>query len=677
MARIKCPRCFEVNASGADRCVKCDAPLPKIKIAAQPMSAQTPANPTQFNRGQVVANRYSVQNLIGRGGMGCIYKVHDNVLGETVALKTLLPQFVKDKMVVERFFNEAKIARKMAHPNIVRVHDIGTADSTVYISMEYLHGQSLRELMETQPGGIQIPLKKSLYIIDELCAALEYAHQYTIHRDIKPENVMIGSDGNVKLMDFGISKLMSNTRMTGASVVMGTPFYMSPEQLKNSRDVDARADVFSVGVVLYEIITGNVPTGVPKPPSAVSSDVPQELDGIIEKCVDPDPRKRYQNATELRTALIPIISAVASGQSVQSHTTQIKVQSNVPVRKVVGVVLAAMVAMVLIAGILWAEGQRKEKLTAWAKAQSNGTTIVGTVHDNDISFETYRNLIPLLQDKSEIAARNSVDYAEVFVAAGTKWEDAETLAKDPESASAAIVRAREAVQHYLAPIMSRLATDMVFVPGGSVQSGNSVAYVAPFFMDSYEVRIKDFSRFVRTVEGGWNPLFKDVPAGAADYPVTNVTFFDAQAFAAWQGKLLPTNLQWSRAAYGGAGALDTYPWEGGQWDVSACNCSTGTPAPIGTFSEDRSWAGCFDMVGNVAEWTRTPYTESLEDVSTTAIDFGSRLVVRGGDYTRGEVPLRDLSGAPFDTAAPQLGFRCVLEIPGDPEAIENLLNALG
>ncbi|HEX71935.1 MAG TPA: hypothetical protein ENN65_01260, partial [Candidatus Hydrogenedentes bacterium] len=130
MAKVKCPRCFYVNPDGQETCVRCKTALPKIKIeAAQPASSPPPANQdeVQLRRGQVLANRYTVLNLIGRGGMGCIYKVHDNVLGEDVALKTLLPQFVQDKLVLERFFNEARIARRLAHPNIVRVHDIGSA----------------------------------------------------------------------------------------------------------------------------------------------------------------------------------------------------------------------------------------------------------------------------------------------------------------------------------------------------------------------------------------------------------------------------------------------------------------------------------------------------------------------------------------------------------------------
>ncbi|MCC6144760.1 MAG: protein kinase, partial [Candidatus Hydrogenedentes bacterium] len=168
MARVKCPHCFHVNPDQQENCQQCGAGLPRIRIEARSAMNEVQQQPgksqLQFRRGQVVAGRYTVLNLIGQGGMGCIYKVHDNTLGEDVALKTLLPQFLQDKLVLERFYNEAKIARRLAHPNIVRVHDIGEDGKILYISMEYLQGMSLREILDNLGPGQRLPIAQTLKV---------------------------------------------------------------------------------------------------------------------------------------------------------------------------------------------------------------------------------------------------------------------------------------------------------------------------------------------------------------------------------------------------------------------------------------------------------------------------------------------------------------------------------
>lgn len=665
MARVKCPKCFTVNPEGQERCTQCQNPLPRIRIEAQP----TPPPPGDdageaeltFRRGQIVANRYSVLNIIGRGGMGCIYKVHDNVLGESVALKTLLPQFLKDKMVVERFFNEAKIARKLAHPNVVRVHDIGSAGKLVYISMEYLQGKSLRALLESQPGGRKLPLKQALRILDELCSALEYAHQFTIHRDIKPENIMIGTDGSVKLMDFGISKLMANTRMTGASVVMGTPFYMSPEQLRNSRDVDARADIFSVGVVLYEILAGNVPTGVPKPLSELLEGIPKELDAIVQRCVEPDPRDRFQSASELRQALAAVRAKLDNMEQSATAKPSVRERAPLPWRQIAGVGLVAAILLGMALATLRLEARRAGLLNA-ASQESDARPAT--------PYEQIANLVSRLRRSSLEAAKGDERLATLQVEAQRLWERAEQLRAAGDVS--ALPTARLALQYFLTPLLKPLTAGMVFVPPGKVQTGDEVVDVGPFYMDATEVTVRDFAQFCRQVEGKWKEEFAQYAETDAELPVTGVTFYDAQAYAAWQRKKLPTDAQWARAAYGGPSSSDMFPW-GTEYSAEACNCEGGAPATVRSFPQDVTWCGCFDMAGNVLEWTRTPANGDTETP-----DFGTPMRVRGGYYLGGgALPLRSISTVPFEAARPELGFRCVLEIPWQPEAVEQLLRVLG
>ena len=168
-------------------------------------------------------------------------------------------------------------------------------------------------MLEELLPGKRLHVKDTVKIMVDLCTELEYANQYTVHRDLKPENIMVQPDGTLKLMDFGISKLMTTSKLTAAAVVMGTPHYMPPEQFRDSSTVDARADIYSIGVILYEILTGNLPTGVAKPASQVRRDVPPALDPIIAKCVEPDPAQRYADVTELKHALMAVMDLLRGG----------------------------------------------------------------------------------------------------------------------------------------------------------------------------------------------------------------------------------------------------------------------------------------------------------------------------------------------------------------------------
>lgn len=666
MAKVKCPRCFHVNPDGQETCIKCNTSLPKIKIeAAEPSVPFSPMpNALQLRRGQVVAKRYTVLNLIGRGGMGCIYKVHDNILSEDVALKTLLPQFVQDKLVVERFFNEARIARKLAHANIVRVHDIGTAESVVYISMEFLQGKSLRAILEGLPPGQRLPIKQTLRIIDELCTALEYAHQYTIHRDIKPENIMVGMDGSIKLMDFGISKLMDNNRLTGASIVMGTPFYMSPEQVRNSRDVDARSDIYSVGVVLYEILTGNVPTGVPRPASQIMHDVPQALDAIVAKCVEPDPQNRYVNVSELRAALRPIIDYVETGMSAQATPKQGKAERARTAFPLLGGALAVLVILAMAGGMFGLESRRKALITGKAPAAVSSLPTA-----SKMMFPEMKPLVDRVRARASVNAKLSNSAQLLFDEGDTRWAAAQTeMSRSPENALAEGFRT---IEYYLAALLIR--EGMVFVPSGTIDLNGVPVNTPAFLIDMTETTIGQFRVFCQNVNGGWRfpPELQEVSDDTL--PVTFVSYYDAQACAAWQHKQLPTEAEWARAAYGAPNASNIYPW-GETWQEGASNMNgtedSATPVKVMSFEKDLTWAMCYDMAGNVAEWTRSPM-----DINAPAPpSFGSLMAVRGGHFLAQGVQLNSQDTRPFETREATLGFRGVIELPKEPGAIMELIN---
>ena len=676
MARIKCPQCDFINEEGRPTCSRCGNTLPQVKIQAvapppPPEHRHPQMNQIQFRRGQVVAGRYTVLDMIGRGGMGCIYHVRDNALHEEVALKTLLPQFVRDKMVVERFFNEARIARALSHPNIVRVHDIGVTGEIIYISMELLRGKSLRSMLENSVTEDYIPFKQALEITDQLCAALEYAHRHTVHRDIKPENVMVCDDGTVKLMDFGISKLMDSSRMTGTSIIMGTPMYMSPEQLRNSANVDARADIYSIGVMLYELLTGNLPTSLSKPASQITRGIPSAVDSIVAKCVEPDPEKRFQSASDLRAALEHFVN---DGKSVRTRRTRDGAISGeigdlaepAPwLRRIVGGVLIAAIAGLTAAGFFMLEAQRRSQ-----PENVNGQTEQRPAQLFEQVEEQRGRLHNML---AEVAANDSYA-AKVLTAAAETWQTAVTAAA--VDSAAGLEAGAIALQAYLGLFVT--PDGMVFVPPGNTFVDGARVAVAGFFIDATEVTVGEYRRFCAN---NWQPpAGYDLASVPEVMPVSLVTFYDALAYAGWKEKSLPTEAQWARAAHGDT-SMD-YPWEGGAWKEAAANTGDGEDgypytAPVKSFQTDKSWTGCYDMIGNVAEWTRsihleTPYDplDGREDL--VAVDFGTQLTIRGGSFFHEGATLQTRQPWLFEGASENLGFRCVKEMPQSLDALRAL-----
>lgn len=258
---------------------------------------------TSFQKGDVIADRYQVERMIGRGGMGMVYLVVDQESGKRLALKTLLPQYVAHKHAMHRFVREVRAVRKLDHPAVVKVHDAQKLGSLMYYTMDYVQGRSLRDWME-QRGHLGIG--STVRILALLADALDHAHQFTIHRDLSPENVMILSDGSVRLLDFGLAKI---TDQQAAFTMIGTSLgklqYIAPEQRANAAAVDHRADIYSLGVMFYEMLSGKLP----KPGVALSSlvdDLPPGADAFVEMAMAENPEYRYGTAREFRTALMQV-----------------------------------------------------------------------------------------------------------------------------------------------------------------------------------------------------------------------------------------------------------------------------------------------------------------------------------------------------------------------------------
>ncbi|QEF98663.1 Serine/threonine-protein kinase PknB [Stieleria maiorica] len=246
--------------------------------------------------------------LLGAGGMGAVYKARQEGLDRLVALKILPEEFAHDVKFALRFTREARTLAKLNHPNIVSVFEFGKVQDTFYFLMEFVDGPTLRDVVRAG----QLSPEHALSIVPHLCDALQFAHDKgVIHRDIKPENILMAKDGSVKIADFGLSRILGSenqpTELTGTHQVMGTPRYMAPEQFEGARGVDHRADIYSLGVVFYEMLTGELPIGRFAVPSRkVAIDV--RLDDVVLRTLEKEPQRRYQRASQIKSDIQSIAS---------------------------------------------------------------------------------------------------------------------------------------------------------------------------------------------------------------------------------------------------------------------------------------------------------------------------------------------------------------------------------
>ncbi len=261
---------------------------------------------------QAKLGRYLVQSELGRGAMGVVYKATDPVLGRTVAIKTVnmaLEQDGADKYEA-RFYQEARAAGGLNHPNIVTVYDVGRSGDVAFMAMEFLEGVELRTLMDE---GRPLPVSRAVSIAAQVAEGLAYAHEHgVVHRDVKPANIMVSGDGAVKITDFGIARMRAGGELTQTGMMLGSPKYMSPEQVIGKR-ADHRSDLFSLGIILYEMLTGAAPFNgdnvtalmyqivnfAPPAPGAVNGAVPELLDFIVAKVLAKPLEERYQSAQDV------------------------------------------------------------------------------------------------------------------------------------------------------------------------------------------------------------------------------------------------------------------------------------------------------------------------------------------------------------------------------------------
>ncbi len=599
--------------------------------------------------------RYHILEQLGKGGMATVYKAFDTRLERNVAVKVILPGQQQSAKFIKRFEREAKVLAQLSNPNIVKVLDYGEQDSMPYIIMEYIPAGTLKA-----KTGRPIPWQQASHLLVPIARALEYAHQQeVIHRDVKPSNILITQSGEPMLSDFGIANMLSTQEtvdLTGTGVGLGTPEYMAPEQ-GMGKTVDARADIYALGIILYELVTGRRPYEADTPmaimvkkateplprPTRFVSDLPATVERVLIKALARDPDNRYRTAGEFALAL----EKLAQGQL--DH------EVSAPPLEWLNKIKSSRVLWFGLAGV---------------------GSVVALLLCTSLLFYIFRNLV------SRPTVPTSIPSASVSFP---------TNAIAPTNPQ---------------PTQPTDSMKMISIPAGDFLMGASAkdqqakqdefpqhtVSLDAFKIDETEVTVAMFNQCVQTGACNYRNGPTDVPSPDvpddyytnptyANYPAVDVPWKQADNYCLWAGKRLPTEAEWEKAARGTDGRM--YPWgnqppSGNLVNFCDANCSEtyangaindgyADRAPVGSFLAGASPFGLLDMAGNVWEWVQDWYDGNYYANSSSknpqGPSNGSQRVVRGGGWDSIVANLRVTKRLyhPPDFFSGSLGFRCAAD----------------
>ncbi len=372
----QCPKCKAENPDESKFCNGCGLRLDSIDKMPAPPTQTLEVPKEELTTGSTFAGRYQIIEEIGKGGMGKIYTVLDKDINAKIALKLIRPEIASDKKTIDRFRNELKTARDISHKNICRMYDINKEDGSYYITMEYVSGEDLKSFIHRSG---QLTIGTAIKIAQQVCDGLSEAHRLgVVHRDLKSSNIMIDKEGDARIMDFGIARSLEAKGITGSGVIIGTPEYMSPEQVEG-KETDQRSDIYSLGIILYEMVTGRVPfegdtpftigvkhkSEVPVDPKNLNNRIPENLSLVIMKCLEKDKNKRFQGVREVQYELTKIEEGIPTTvREVQKRKplTSKEITVTFGLKKLLTPALV-VIALVIIALIIWKLWLQKEVIS--------------------------------------------------------------------------------------------------------------------------------------------------------------------------------------------------------------------------------------------------------------------------------------------------------------------------
>jgi len=609
----------------------------------------------------IVGSKYQILCRIGGGGMAQVFLARHRFHGGLFAIKVLAEYLAGDPNIVSRFEHEARMAASLAnHPNIVPIFDIGEGDGVHYLVMQFVPGEDLASYLRRQGP---IALAATANVIAQATEALSCAEaRHIVHRDLKPANMLLDESGRIKILDFGISRIADlSDGLTRPGESVGTPYYMSPEQVRGE-PCDIRSDLYALGVVFFELLTGHRPfenESAPAvqiahlttpPPSllAYQPSLPPACDAIVQKLLAKRPEERYQNTAELLETLVSYGASAGPGD--------LRPSINAGLHE--AIVRAQQVPL---------ERQPSSATPSSSPSISDTPTMPRTA-TNGPSSPTPASIASAPADAPETpqSSRRTVLTvalsSTVLVLIGVL---AVLWLRHPKPVAAPATNATAAA---LPPAYSEAHGRMLLVAAGSFIFGSQAdgrnITLPGFYIDATEVSNAEYRAFCEAT-GHTPPPSQDYTAHP-DYPVGDVSWQDAVAYAAWAGKRLPTEEEWEKAARGNDGR--TYPWGNAPWtgDVpSALQPVTANPLR-------RSPSGAYNMAGNVWEWTATSYTPTSAD--TTAMQqllkgqsfSADWRIIKGGSFRPGDNEDFDVAKhrpLPIDARSPWIGFRCVRNAP--------------